>query len=70
MQVELIKNGGYSGTSACVGKVFDAKVVIHGTTKGYSITIDQLVLAGYEDDGSVTDWLFFLYHEVRVLDDK
>ena len=73
MQVELLVNGGYSGTGACVGKQFDA---FHPNTlgaagdvsEGYAISVAQLELAGFDNDGSVTDWLFFLPHEVRVID--
>lgn len=64
MQVELLLNGGYTDTGKCVGKVFEASQV----GEGYGIGIMQLTLAGYEDDGSITTYLYFLPHEVRVID--
>lgn len=65
MQVELLTNGGYTGTNPCVGKVFTATA----GNKGYLISIAQLTLAGFESDGSVTTTLFFCPQEVRVLND-
>ena len=64
MQVELLVNGGYSGTGPCVGKQFEAKP----KGEGYMLPIWQLEQAGFVNDGSVTDALYFLKHEVRVID--
>ena len=65
MQAELLLQGGYVGTGRCVGKIFT--VIPRG--EGYSIPIEQLELAGYESDGTITTTLYFLKHEVRILDD-
>lgn len=66
MQVELLTNGGYSGTGMCVGKVFD--VTPH--LEGYKISLPQLEAAGYENDGTIKYSLYFLPHEVRVINES
>ena len=64
MQVELLTKGGYYGTGTCVGKVFYATRV----QQGYLIPIDQLIAAGFDSDGSIIRDMYFLPHEVRVID--
>ncbi len=68
MQVELLSTGGYVGLEACIGKQFD---VLHpdGNSNG-SVRLDvvQLRLAGYVDDGSNMNSLYFFEWEVRRID--
>ena len=68
MQVELINNGGYSSSiNQCVGKVFDA--VVHKDKGTMSITMVQLVAAGYNGDASgCSTELYFHDCDIRPLD--
>jgi hypothetical protein len=69
MQVELLNNGGFMGTDACVGKVFTVvQQCEHGAVE---LPCTELLLAGadaHELDG--IDNLHFFAHEVRVLDES
>ncbi len=67
MQVELLRNGGYSGMDACVGKVFTP---IHdGCLNGsVRIAVSDLEQAGFINDGCVNTSLYFFDWEVRVID--
>lgn len=68
-QVELLTNGGFCGTGACIGKVFTiAKQCDHGAVE---LPTAELILAGadaHELEGMHT--LHFFAAEVRVLDES
>jgi hypothetical protein len=69
MQVELLTNGGFCGTDACIGKVFTVvEQCQHGAVE---LPVCELLLAGAEPkelEGCIT--LHFYAKEVRVLDES
>ncbi len=68
MRVELLREGGYGGITACIGKVFTT--MNEGNSNGsVRIDVEQLEQAGFVNDGSITTSLYFFEWEVRVIDD-
>ena len=68
MRVELLREGGYVGLEACLGKVFTT-INDGNSNSSVRISVDQLEQAGFISDGSVTTSLYFFEWEVRVIDD-
>ncbi len=69
MQVELLTNGGYMGMDACIGKQFTAvNAGEHNSNDSVRISVEQLEMAGFLNDGCVNTSLYFYNHEVRIID--
>jgi hypothetical protein len=68
MQVELLTNGGYKGLDPCIGKQFDVLNPSGNSNGSVRLDVVQLRQAGYVDDGSNMNSLYFFGWEVRVID--
>ncbi len=64
-QIKLLANGGFNGTDTCIGKVVEA---VHYTQGAYKVPLEQLLSAGYEDDGSGCNSFLLFSHELEVVD--
>jgi len=66
MQVRLLRNGGYSGIEACIGKVFTttSDTRVKDTLR---IPVSYLEREGFINDGSITTSLVFFHWEVEVV---
>lgn len=65
MIVKLLTDGGYCGSDAIVGKIVEATAAGKGAV---DVSLAELEKAGYVDDGSGMDSLYFYASEVEVLD--